>query len=405
MAKEKEIRLEGAPDWYGTPLDQLEFKWSAEEKLEIERYCQKILKNVADEEMTPKERWKATITGKEKDRLLIHAVYINVYAIRTLDSGADALKPIDVYRNPKLLVKAHLATVARFALDFPTPYTLSYADELWGGRAKMIEYGNPVMVGDPPIKSMADLEGLEVPDPKKDGLYPGYLWACREMRRIYDEYGLTKVMPLWISFCGDGLGMPMMDMMGWNKTLVALRKDPELVHQAADLATQFEIKFGQAVIDVARPDELFMCVMSGAMPPKGNEWVAEYWARIGKALAPQAPISYGYAFGLTTEWLPVMYGKGALGPGSFCGGYAVADIDYRKMIDLSRERDLCISCALPDKVLLGGPISAIEEEIKKRCDYGKSYPKFAIGIYGVDYWTPQAHLDAAVAACKKYGKF
>ena len=44
MAKTREIGLEGAPDWYGTPLDELPFEWSPDEKLEIERYCVKILR-------------------------------------------------------------------------------------------------------------------------------------------------------------------------------------------------------------------------------------------------------------------------------------------------------------------------------------------------------------------------
>jgi hypothetical protein len=42
------------PSWYGTPLEQLYFEWSREEELELERYCEKILKNASEEEMTPK---------------------------------------------------------------------------------------------------------------------------------------------------------------------------------------------------------------------------------------------------------------------------------------------------------------------------------------------------------------
>ena len=103
---------------------------------------------------------------------VLEALYFNVYAVRTLDSAADALKPVDVCRNPKLLVKAHLATLSRFALDLPALYPISYTHEFWGGKAQMTEYGNPCMVGDPPIKSVADLEGLRVPDPYQAGLFP-----------------------------------------------------------------------------------------------------------------------------------------------------------------------------------------------------------------------------------------
>ena len=397
----KEIRLEGAPHWYGTPLEQLEFEWSHEEKLELERYCQKILRNVAEEEMTPRERFEATMAGKERDRLLIESLYFNVYAVRTLDSAANALKPIDVCRYPKLLVKAHLATVARFALDFPTLYPISYTHELWGGKAEMMEYGNPRMIGDAPIKSVADLESIEVPDPKKDGLYPGYLWACREMKRVFTKYGVDKVMPLWVSVIGP-MGTAMMSMVGWARFMIAARKDTELCRRTMDLATEWVIRLGQAMIDMGA-DCVMMCAYPGIIPIEGNEWMIEYYARIGKALGCQVPLWYGLTFEKALAWLPAMYEREAVGPGSYRGWFCT-EMDYRKVVDFSREYDLYCSCAPLDKVLLNGPISVIEEEIRKRCGYGKSYPKFAIGMAAVDYLTPQANFEAAIAAAKRYGK-
>jgi len=141
----RRVRKQNAPDWYDTPLYKLDFERSKEEKLEIERYCEKIHKNIAEEEMTPKQRWGATIAGKEKDRVFATPVVMEVYATRTLDSGADALKPIDIYRNPKLLVKAHLAFTARFKTDLLFSYTLAYTEGLWDGQTKLIDYGNAVM--------------------------------------------------------------------------------------------------------------------------------------------------------------------------------------------------------------------------------------------------------------------
>ena len=64
--------------------------------------------------MTPLERLNATFAGKPRDRQLVFLYTFNTYAARTLDSGADAIRPIEIYRNPKLYVKAHLASVARF---------------------------------------------------------------------------------------------------------------------------------------------------------------------------------------------------------------------------------------------------------------------------------------------------
>ncbi|TAK35051.1 MAG: hypothetical protein EPO21_07530 [Chloroflexota bacterium] len=409
MAREKRLKqfgaLEGAPDWYGTPLDELHFEWSPEERLEIERYCERILKNIEEEGgMTPLERLNATLEGKPRDRALLTVLYGNVYGIRTLDSAADALKPIDVYRNPKLWVKVHLATVARFKLDYANAYEISYTEEFWGNNARMIEYGNPVIIGDPRLKSLEDLEGFEAPDPTKDGLFPGYLWANRELRRIYDEYGLSKVMPILPRICGDPHSIVMLYMMGWAGFAMGLRKSPELCRRCLDLATEWEIRYGQAVIEAARPQALYMCAMTGAQAPKGVEWLADYWAKVGKALAPQTPVTYIYAFAQSVQFLPVLWEKGALGPGSFLGGFSDSQSDPQKMIDFHREHDLFVGCLGSHKTLLDGSVSAIEREIKQLCDLGKSYNRFSIGIGMCDYWTPQSNLDAAVAAAKKYGK-
>lgn len=77
-----------------------------------------------------------------------------------------------------------------------------------------------------------------------------------------------------------------------------------------------------------------------------------------------------------------------------------------KLIDYYREHNLFLSVSIPHQVLEDGPISAIEEECKKLCEYGKSHPKFSAGAFpGAAFWTPFHHIDAAVAAFKKYGKY
>jgi uroporphyrinogen-III decarboxylase len=324
-----------------------------------------------------------------------------VYAVRTLDAGADALKPADLCRTPKLLVKAHLATVARFQLDFPTLYPISYGQELWGGRACMTEYGNPVLAGGPPIQSIADLDGISVPNPRKDGLFPGYLWACREIRRIFAAHGVDKVMPLWVCIGVDPLGTAAMFMTDCGQFMAATRNNPEFCRRTMDLAAEWTIQFGQAVIDMGA-DCLVLCAYAGIMPIAGNEWMVNYYARIGQALGSQVPIWYALTFEPAISWFPVMVEKGAVGANNFRGWFC-AEMDYRKVIDFSREHNLYCCSALSDSLLLHGPVSAIEEDIRRRCEYGKSYPRFAIGIAAVDYTTPILHVERAIAAAKRYG--
>ncbi len=400
-------RMEGAGPYYGIPLEELDLEWSPEEEVEIERYCEKILKNVAEEEMTPMERFQATMEGKPRDRQLIETWFFPLYAIRTLDSAADALKPIDNYRYPKLLVKSHLATVARYKLDQLTISAISYAEETWGANAKLLEYGHPVTVGDMPIKSVEDLEGLEVADPRKHGMFPQYLWYCREVRRIFNKYGLSKVIPLNISFCGCQVMTATLGMVGLTPFLLALRRNPELCRRAAALASEWSIKYGKAIAEEAKPESMHMCHFLGLFPVKGNEWFAEETAKVGKALAPLGiPMYLGVTLNACIGWLPLMWEKKAVGPGSWIGIAVTGDVDYKPMIDWSVEHDLYTCCGIKSEVVLSGPISLIEEETKKRCEYGKRCRKYVAGAgSSIDYWTPQAYYQATLEACRKYGKY
>lgn len=417
VVKEQRTRVneaiwQDAPDWHDTPLDELDFQWSSDEELEIERYCDKIHKNIAEaeEEMTPRERYEATMAGKPKDRPMISLAPANLYLSRVLDCGSDALKPVDTLRNPKLWVKGHLAFVARFNPDWPMYFTTVQSGVgLFGGRAKMIDYGQPSMV-DLPVKSIEDLEGLELPDPRKDGMFPGYLWGCREMKRIFDEYDLSEVMPIWSSLCGGVEGMVMDAMMGWTPFMIAMVKDPELCRRATTFGLEWCIRFGLALIEESRPDCIQCCQATGAFPIQNNKWLADAWldfAKPLKALSPKTELTIGMpSLPSFAEFTDVMIERGAVSPDTWNGGIMGPEAGMEKLIDYYREHNLFLSVSIPHQVLEDGPISAIEEECKKLCEYGKSHPKFSAGAFpGAAFWTPFHHIDAAVAAFKKYGKY
>jgi hypothetical protein len=398
-------RLEGAPYWYGAPLNQLGFAWSEEEQGELACYCRQILSNVARSEdaLTPRERWQASLEGRDRDRLFLESYHFNPYAVRTLDPSGEALNYADVCRDPKLLVKAHLATVARYGLDLPVLYPISYTAELWGGSAVMMDHGNPALVGPYPVRALTDLEGLEVPDPRHTGLHPGYLWAIGEMKRLFAESGLDKVMPLSICIGIDPLGTAGMFMMGWTEFVKAARRDPATCRRCMDLATEWTIRMGQAAID-AGADCLVLCSYAGFMPIGGYEWLVGDYVRIGRTLGSQRPCLYAVTYERALDWFPVMYEQGAVGPGSFRGWFC-ADMDYKAAIDRSRELDVYCACALPDKVLLSAPVSVVEDETRKLCQYGKTHDKFSVGIAALDYATPPENFTAAVAAAKQHGRF
>jgi len=400
----KQGKLAGAPYWYDTPLDQLDFEWSEADLLELKGYCRQIHQNIADskDKLTSIERLYATLEGREKDRLFLESYYFNPYAVRTLDPHGQRWKPGDVCKDPRLLVKAHLATVARYGLDLPILYPISYTQEIWGADAQMVDYGNPAQVEGYPVKSLSDLEGFDIPDPSRTGLCTGYLWACREIKRLFVDQGLDKVMPLSVCIGNDPLGTVGMFTMGWTGFIRALRKNPELCRRSINLATEWTIKMGQAAIE-AGADCLIICSQIGFIPLKSNEWILNDYARMGKVLGSQLPCWYALTYERALDWFPEMRARGAVGPGSLQGWFC-AEMDYKKVVDCSREYDVYCCCALSDATLFNEPVSVIEKEIENMCNYGKSYNNFSIGIAAVDYLTPQKNFSAAVSAAKEYGK-
>ncbi len=426
LAKGKKVMLEGAPYWYGTHMNKLDFEWSLEEEQELERYCEKILRNIEEEEMSPRDRWLAHMHAKlgdikNADRKLMVVSPCVVFPTRTLDSYGDMLRPIDLYKSPKLLVKGSMATVARFKLDYACWANIAYGEDIWGGRGKMVDYGNPCPIGDPPVKTMKDLEKIEVPDPLSAGLFPGYLWANREMRRILTKYNIP--MAMFTSFCPGASEIAQQSLLGWTQFQVALRKDPELVHACCNKAHQYNIRFGRAMIDACEPEGQYCCQFTGGFPMKGNEWIADLWLELAKDLKAYSmtkpfyknrnlPIhlSHGYSWlsGIK-QWYEIGWERGNLRPDAFDGGTGGDVTDAKRdevedlIIKFHGEHNLYTCVGILTAALEKGPASLIEEEAKRLADKMRPYRKVSVQAVAV-YFCTQPNLDVAVAAMKKYMK-
>ncbi len=409
--------LENAPYWYNTPLEKLDFEWSPEETREIERICEKIHKNIEEEGgMTPYERWHAAMWGEDKDRMFMGIPHNNPYAVKVLDSAADAYKPIDIYQFPKQYVKAHLMMMARFKLDYSCMHNTNYGEDMWGGLSAMIEYGNPIIKGEPPIKCLEDLEGMPIPDARKDGLYPGYIWAVREYRRIVEKYKLPIVV--WPSICPSPALLAMMGMMGWTEYSIALRKNPELAKACTEIGTQFLCGFGKALVDEAQVDALTMCAQDGGFPctNEKNLWIADHYRRVGETICQYSKdkagkelyMGWGLAFmGKSQEFFETMYEHGGQGPvgttfNGGTGGQGACDLD--KLADWCHERELYLSFTIEDHTIEFGTPSEIEEAIKQQIMRHKDKPKFGPS-FKPTYFTSFENVEIGVAALKKYGRY
>ena len=111
--------------------------------------------------------------------------------------------------------------------------------------------------------------------------------------------------------------------------------------------------------------------------------------------------------GKAIEAYNLMYQYGGLGPAGelFNGGYGGrGEVDLDAAAQWHYEHECYVSMSILDHTAEFGPISQIEEEIKELCEKHKHMPKFVPGFKST-YWTPMAHLDAAAAAFKKYGRY
>ena len=409
-------KMENAPDWYNTPLDKLHFEWSKEEEQILERLCEKILKNASEEEMTPMQRWNATWNKKPKDRLFIDVLHMPNYAIRTLDSFADAIPPGDQYKHPKLSVLAHLATTARFKLDIINWYMWAYTEELWGANARMLDYATPMQLGDPPIKTLEDCAAVAVADPKKHGIFPGYLWAARETINIMKKYGVDKVMPIVLSFCGDPLGTMHLGMTGFGVGMVMAKKDQALFKACMEKAAEWCIRLGKAVKEF-NPNAVYVCSYMGAIPPKmgkagkeiDNSWIADNMGMVGKAvhdhMGKDIPMYHLVGAAGFELWQPLYLERGAVGPGSFGGWWQGPEMDPELFYGFAREHDLWCGCSIDDKALLNGDMGTIEALLATRAKLGKLYPKHSLAFGTIEYWTRQPVLEKAIETAKRLGKF
>lgn len=406
-------KWENPPTWYGKTFDEVDFEWSPEEELMIERYCEKIIQNAQEEEMTPLQRYEATWQGKPKDRLHIEVKYNVPYAVRTLDSFSDAIKPGDLYKWPKLHILGHLATAARFKLDIINVYVIYYTEDLWGGGARMIDYGTPQLVGDPPVKSLEDIVNVAVPDPYKHGLYPGYLWTCRELLAKMKKYGADKVLPVELSFCGDPLGNVFAGMTGFGEGITIAAKNPELFRACMEKANEWTIKFSQAV-KALNPNGMYMCSFMGAFPPRMGkkvdlEWIMDLYGEVGHALsaAGGTQIPFWHTLGAAgwEQWMRLYEPHGAVGPKSFGGWWVGPEMPFEDVFAYSREQDLVCSCSIDDHTVLDGDMGAVEALLAPRLNIAKTYPKHMCALGVIDYWTPQPVFEQTMDLAKRLGTF
>lgn len=391
--------LDGAPKWFNTPWTKLDFPFSEEEELEIARYCEKIKQNIEKDKMTPWERWNAMLEGQEVDRIHVQIHPETTYSVKVLDGYADAVKPIDSFKNPKLFLKAHLASIARFGSHVPQIYSLSYGESEWGGKAKYLERAHPVMY-ESGVKTLEDADRLEVPDPRKDGTYPGMLWMIHQMKEKFKEHGLGNLIPVGASCCVPPEWIVALSVRGLKSGFLDPIKNLDMWHKLIRKTTDFEVGYARALRE-AGADIVWCCQHHSAWPPKVfQEQIAPYCAELAK----RSPLD-GWAYASNQEThVQIMADAGGYEPVKFVEYTTETPVEFIRKF--TKEIDRAYITCEPDKALLTD-LPTIEATVKHHIKVGTSTPGVGFGMAcgAIDYWTPPANVDAFIKYVKEYGKF
>jgi [methyl-Co(III) methanol-specific corrinoid protein]:coenzyme M methyltransferase len=162
-----------------------------------------------------------------------------------------------------------------------------------------------------PVSSIASLDQLEVPDPRKDGRAPVVLEAVSKLRRVLgsDSPVLCGVIS---SFTLAG------QLRGESDAMMELMTDPEFLKAVLEKAVRWDIEFATAAVE-AGADVIVLvdATSSGDIlgPEQYEEFALPYQKRISRAVREAGGKSIMHICGNTALNLPLMRRSGADGIG------------------------------------------------------------------------------------------
>ncbi|OPY74245.1 MAG: methylcobalamin:coenzyme M methyltransferase [Syntrophorhabdus sp. PtaU1.Bin058] len=207
-----------------------------------------------DSKMTSAERMKALFEGRRPDR-----VPFNPFAIGFC-AGIVGFEIADMYSDPRKSFEAQLMTRELYGYDANPVY--AYASQGgWelGGEIKF-PTGNaqaPV-VSNAPVKTIEDIERLEMPDVSQAGALP----LMMEFARLQSDKGMASALYFGTPFklAANAMELPRMARL--------MIKEPNYVHKLVRKTTDFTIKAISYWIEVFGAEKVIY--MDGA-PTEANQ--------------------------------------------------------------------------------------------------------------------------------------
>lgn len=187
--------------------------------------------------MTPMERGAAIAKGGPADRLPCNPNVANgvarIYGCKISQFNTD----------PKVLADAQIACFRRFGADSVRIFTdLFTFAEAMGAKVKFPE-DDTADLDEPAISDVSEIDRLEPADPYHDARLPLHLEA---MKYLVDEVGNE----IGCSFAIIGPFTNAFFLLGMEKTLRAIHKDPEAVHRLAKVSLETAKAYAEAAMKI-----------------------------------------------------------------------------------------------------------------------------------------------------------
>ncbi|MGB5822946.1 MAG: uroporphyrinogen decarboxylase family protein [Proteocatella sp.] len=187
--------------------------------------------------MTPIERATAIANGLQADRLPCNPNIANgvarVYGCKISQFNDD----------PKVIAEAQLATYRKFGHDSVRVFTDLFPwAEAMGAKVGFPDDDTADLL-EPAISDVSQIDSLQPADPYKDGRLPVQIEA---MKYLMDKAGKEVA-------CSAGIVGPFTNaffLLGVEKTLMLIHKNPEAVHKLCRVSLETTKAYAQAVIDL-----------------------------------------------------------------------------------------------------------------------------------------------------------
>ncbi len=344
---------------------------------------------IPKDKMSSKERVAAFLSGKPMDRIPVAPLLLN-HPARVL--GVPIKK---TNTDGQLLGKAHVAAYRKYGQDFITILTCTANISEAMGAKLIFPDDNVAMLGEPGMKSLAEVDDLRPADPYKDGRLPLYLEATELAVREVGNEVFVITLPA-------GPFTVASQLRGVDSFMLELLKDPERIHKLLDVCTQSIINFIDAIVKVGGVPCLAEPCASGSLISK--KIFQEFDVPCLKRIVERV---HGYGLPalmhICGKSMPVIEPWLSTGPDLISVDWP-CDIGW--FADNYGDRCAVLGNVVPSETIYQGTPAKVQDEARRCIEKGARVRKgFILGSgCEVPVNSPPENIQALVDAARIYGQ-